>query len=602
LDQSPRYPPISDYAFIGDCHGTALVSRWGSIDWCCMPRMDSESCFGRLLDWDDGGYCSLTPRGVAESGRRYLENTLVLETTWVTDKGRARTLDFFAMRYGGAQRPHRQLIRIVEGLEGNVEFDLEVVVRFDYGELRPWTRHIDDNTYTTMGSNDGLLIWSDAGLQLVGRHDLASSFSVARGDAVHVSLQFSWPEHLDRESTNMPRPGPCDERLHETVAWWETWSKKVTIDNSYRPAAVRSAVVLKGLVYAPTGAIIAAPTTSLPEAPGGERNWDYRYSWVRDSVFTVTSLNELGGHGEADGFRRFIERSAAGSAADLQIMYRVDGSRRLTELTLDHLDGYRGARPVRIGNLAADQLQLDIYGELLELAWRWSQRGRQPDEDYWRFLSELVDAAATRWVEPDRGIWEVRGEPQHFVHSKVMCWVALDRGIWLAEGLGLDAPLESWKRARDEIKDAIETHGYDNERGVYVRAFGAADLDAALLLLPSVGFIAYDDERMIRTVNAIRAELDEGGLLVRYRGRDGLHGTEGVFMACSFWLVECLARAGFLDDAREVFNRASATANELGLFPEEYDVRRGEMAGNFPQGLTHLAHIGALEALASVGA
>jgi GH15 family glucan-1,4-alpha-glucosidase len=599
-ERSHRYPPIADYALIGDCHGTALVSRSGSIDWCCMPRMDSESCFGRILDWDSGGYCSISPHSSYEVARRYLENTLVLETTWTTAEGSARMLDFFAMRPGGAQRPHRQLVRMIEGLEGEVELDLDLIVRFDYGELRPWMRHINQDTYAAVGSNDGLLIWSDAGLERMGRHDLTASFVVRPDDKVHLSLQFSWPENLDRDSSSMPVPGPCEERLHETIAWWEAWSKKVTTADQYRPAAVRSAIVLKTLMYAPTGAIVAAPTTSLPEAPGGERNWDYRFSWVRDSVFTVTALSDLGCEGEADRFRRFIERSSAGSAADLQIMYRVDGSRRLTELTLDHLEGYRGARPVRIGNHAAQQVQLDVYGELMELAWLWSERGRYPDADYWRFLSELVDAAATRWMETDRGLWEVRGEPQHFVHSKVMCWVALDRGIRLAERLGLEAPLEEWKTTRKEMRNSIENNGYDDVRGVYVRAYGRRELDAALLLLPSVGFIAYDDERMVRTMQAIRAELSEGGLLVRYRAADGLHGREGIFLACSFWLVECLARAGFPNDARAVFDRARSTANDLGLFAEEFDVGHAEMAGNFPQGLTHLAHIGALEALAEL--
>jgi GH15 family glucan-1,4-alpha-glucosidase len=486
-------------------------------------------------------------------------------------------------------------------VDGEVELDLDLVVRFDYGELKPWMRQVNEDTYAAVGSNDGLLIWSDAGLERMGRHDLTASFVVRPDDNVNLSLQFSWPEHLDRDSSSMPVPGPCEARLHETIAWWDAWSKKVTTTDEYRPAAVRSAIVLKTLMYAPTGAIVAAPTTSLPEAPGGERNWDYRFSWVRDSVFTVTALSGLGCDGEADRFRRFIERSAAGSAADLQIMYGVDGSRRLTEVTLDHLEGFRRARPVRIGNHAAKQLQLDVYGELMELAWLWSQRGRHPDVDYWRFLSELVDAAATRWMEKDRGLWEVRGEPQHFVHSKVMCWVALDRGIRLAERLGLDAPLEEWKTARKEMRNSIEENGYDEVRGVYVRAYGTTDLDAALLLLPSVGFIAYNDERMVRTMQAIRAELDEDGLLVRYRAADGLHGREGIFLACSFWLVECLARGGFPDDARAVFERASATGNDLGLFAEEYDVRHAEMAGNFPQGLTHLAHIGALEALAELG-
>jgi GH15 family glucan-1,4-alpha-glucosidase len=592
-----RYPPIDEYGLIGDCHGTALVSRWGSIDWCCVPRFDSDSCFSRLLDWDGGGYCSIAPVGRCEASRRYLEDTLVLETTFRTEDGVARLVDCFAMRAGGRQRPHRQLLRIVEGVEGHVEMRLMVVVRFDYGELRPWTRPIDDGRFVTVGSNDGLVIWSDTGLAAAGNHDIAATFSVDPGERRRLSLQFDWPENLDRGSQSIPSPGECDARLEETIDWWKKWAGRGRLDGGDATSAIRSAIVLKALNYAPTGAIIAAPTTSLPESPGGERNWDYRYSWVRDSTFTVTSLATLGFRAEADGFRRFIERSAAGSAEDLQIMYRVDGSRRITELILEDLEGYRGARPVRVGNQAATQTQLDVYGELLELAWRWQQRGHSPDEYYWRFLRELVEAAGRRWIEPDHGFWEVRGEPLHFVHSKVMCWVALDRGIRLAHEYDVEAPLAQWKSARDEISIAIDERGYDPDRGVFVRAFGSRDMDASLLLLPGMGFIEYDDPRMVRTVDAIRDELDVDGLVLRYRSEDGLHGDEGTFLACTFWLVECLARGGRKQQAQEVFDRASSTANDLGLFAEEYLIEAGEMAGNFPQGLTHLSHISALAAL-----
>jgi GH15 family glucan-1,4-alpha-glucosidase len=320
---------------------------------------------------------------------------------------------------------------------------------------------------------------------------------------------------------------------------------------------------------------------------------------VRDSSFAVRSLAELGYDAEADGFRRFIERSAAGSADELQTAYGVGGERRLTELRLKSLEGYRGARPVRIGNAAIAQVQLDIYGELLDLAWRWHGRGRSPDDDYWRFLVDLVDAAAERWQEPDRGLWEVRGRPQHFVHSKVMCWAALDRGIGLARECSRRAPVRRWGKVRDEIRRTIESRGYDRRRGVFVRSFGSTGLDGALLLLPIVGFVPWDDERFVRTVDAIRQELDEGGLLVRYRRADGLPGREGAFLACSFWLAECLARQGRSAEAREVFDRAASTANDLGLFSEEYDPGRGGMLGNFPQGLTHLSHIAAAVALAA---
>jgi GH15 family glucan-1,4-alpha-glucosidase len=593
-----RYPSIGDYGFIGDCHCTALVSRSGSIDWCCMPRFDSDSCFGRLLGWDDAGYCSIGPLADARSKRRYIGDSLVLETTFAVDGGSFRVIDLFAMHAGGRELPHRQLIRIIEGIEGPVDVRLEIVPRFDYGQLRPWMRYVEEDVYTAIGSNDGLLIWSDLDLRRMNEHDLEAEVSVTPGRRWRLSIQFAPPERLDVYPRHVPTPEECDERLQETLSWWEKWAARIHLDGSGRSGARRSAIVLKGLAYAPTGAIVAAATTSLPEAPGGERNWDYRYSWVRDSVFTVSSLNELGATMEADFFRRFIERSAAGNADDLQIMYRVDGDRRLPEFELPHLEGYRGARPVRIGNRAADQVQHDVYGELLELAWRWHERGRTPREDYWRFLSHLVDAAATRWTEPDRGIWEVRGDPQHFVHSKVMCWVALDRGLRLAEATGLDAPSSQWAEQRDAIRAAVETRGYDDGRGVFQRAFDGGEVDASLLLLPAVGFVDYTDPRMVRTVAAVRAELEEGGLIARYRTPDGLAGNEGVFLACTFWLAECLAYQGRQDEALEVFERAASTANDLGLFAEEYLIQSREMTGNFPQGLTHLAHIEALVALA----
>jgi GH15 family glucan-1,4-alpha-glucosidase len=341
--------------------------------------------------------------------------------------------------------------------------------------------------------------------------------------------------------------------------------------------------------------VAAAPTTSLPEVPGGGMNWDYRYAWIRDSFFSVRSLAEVGFEAEADRFRRFIERSAAGSAESLQLMYGLGGERRLTEEKLDYLEGYRGARPVRVGNAAAGQLQLDMYGELLELSWRWHRRGNSPDDDYWRFLLELVDAAAERWSEPDQGIWEMRGDPQHFVHSKVMCWASLDKGLRLAEECMRKAPERRWKKARGEIREAVEDEGYDEDRGVFTQTFGGKDLDAALLLLPRMAFIDYSDGRMLRTTDAIREDLDDDGLLKRYRSEDT---REGAFLACSFWLAECLAHQGRTEDAGAVFDRTLATANDLDLYSEEYDTEARELLGNFPQGLTHLSHISAAVALA----
>ena len=565
-----------------------------------MPRFDSPSIFARLLDWEKGGHCSITPTGGFTTSRRYLNRSLVLETTVHTASGRARLFDFFAMRPGGRSRPLRQLVRIVEGLEGRVDFRLVVQPRFDYGALKPWIRFETEGLFAAIGGETALLVWSDVELARSGLHDIEGTVALCKGDRARLSLQFVLPELLDGEPPSQPTAARIDSRLEETIEWWRTWAGQCRVSDTHTEQALRSALVLKGLTYAPTGAIIAAPTTSLPEAPGGERNWDYRYSWIRDSAFTLRSLHELGFVKEADGFARFVERSAAGSAEQLQIMYGIGGQHRLTELLLD-LDGYRGARPVRIGNAAYSQRQHDVYGVLLEVAAKRRLRGDANGpvgEDHWRFLVELVERAAVVWKEPDRGIWEVRSKPLHFVQSKVMCWVALDRGIDLAERSGMPADLDSWKAERARIRAAVESEGYDSERGLFVRSFGSQELDAALLLLPEFGFVDWRDERMVRTVDAIRSELMLDGLLLRYRAADGLEGAEGRFLCCSFWLVECLARQGRVAEAGELFERVLQGANDLGLFSEEVAAGTEEMLGNFPQGLSHLAHIQAALALA----
>ena len=595
------YPAIGDYGYIADCHSAALVSSSGSIDWCCMPRLDSRSCFGRILGWQTGGYCKLAPSSAFSVSRRYLENTLVLETTFQSQSGRARLLDCFTMRKGGEHDPHRQILRIVEGVTGRVTFGLEVVARFDYGAVKPWIRKVTDGHYIAIGGSDGLFISGDLPLEMKHRHDLIGTCTIEEGQRLRLSILWRRPEDLAEALVQPPEVKELDRRLEETIDWWHSWAERGKIRGPYGEYLHRSAIVLKGLTNAPTGAIAAAATTSLPEAPGGSRNWDYRYSWIRDSCFTVRSLAELGYIKEADGFRRFIERSAAGSAEQLQILYGIGGERRLSELKIDDLEGFRGAKPVRVGNAARDQVQLDVYGELLDLSWRWHSLGYSPDDDYWEFLVELVDQAFCCWREADRGIWEMRGKPRHFVQSKVMCWAALDRGIKLAEDLERKAPVAAWREARDEVRRAVEEKGYHPQRGAFVQAFDHPVMDASLLLLPTVGFIAYDDDRMVRTVELIQRELGEDGLIRRYPvGDDGMAGKEGVFLACSFWLVECLARQGRLDEAHNVFQRALATGNDLLLFSEEYDTQAGEMLGNFPQGLTHLSLITAAAALAEM--
>jgi GH15 family glucan-1,4-alpha-glucosidase len=598
----PSYPPISDYAFISDCHSMALVSSSGSIDWCCMPRVDAASIFGRLLDWEKGGHCSVAPSdAVATSFQAYIEETLVLETTFRTEGGEARLIDCFAMHTGGRTQPHLQLIRILEGVRGRVDFRIEVVPRFDYGEVKPWIRRHSARVYSAIGGNDGILVASDATLEPDhAAHQLCGMATIRAEERIRLSVSFVRPEDLEYQIPDVADAGELDSRLEETLRWWRRWTKQINIEGSHRAGVVRSAIVLKGLTFAPTGAMAAAATTSLPEVLGGERNWDYRYSWIRDSALSVRSLTTIGAYDEADGFRRFIQRSAAGSAHDLQIMYGLGGERRLTEIILDKLDGYRHSRPVRIGNGASQQLQLDAYGTLLDLSWRWHRRGHSPDDDYWRFILELVEVAAERWSEPDRGIWEIRGEPQHFVHSKVMCWAALDRGIGLAVECLRKAPIRRWKRVRKQIRDAILSHGVDKSRGIFVQSFDSRRLDASLLMVPMVDFVDFDDPLMIATAEAIRADLRQEGLILRYRVEqtdDGLSGEEGTFLACSFWLAEVLTRQGRLDEAREVFDRACSTASELGLFAEEYDSRNEIMLGNFPQALTHLSHIAAAVAL-----
>ena len=587
------YLPIADYALIGDCHSAALVARDGSIDWCCLPRFDADPCFARLLDRHHGGHFSITPKDRCETRREYVGESMVLQTTFEGDAGSVRLTDFFSMREGGRKRPRRELMRVVEGMRGRLDVAIEFVPRFDFGDVKPWIYAVGDGSHCVVGSNTGLMLSGDAPMRLAGEHGLRAEVEVREGDRLVLAMQYVAPEEFTGPAIQPPSRDELAGRQDETLAWWRSWSSKITWRGAFRERVVRSALTLKSLTYAPTGAIVAAPTTSLPEHAGGERNWDYRYSWIRDSVFTAHALSDLGCIGEAEAFRSFIERSSAGNCEQLQVLVGIDGKRRLTEIELDHLEGWRGSRPVRIGNAAEKQYQADMYGLLLELASRWSARGNRIDEHYWSFLVQIVDTAIDKWQLPDRGIWEVRGEPRHFVHSKVMCWAAVDHGVELARKFGLEAPLQRWRAARDAIRAAIEKDGVDPARGNFVASFGSRDLDAALLLLPGVGFVAHDDPRMIATVAAIRTELASDGLILRYTAADGLAGQEGSFVACTFWLAECLARQGRDAEARALFEHASGCANDLGLFSEEFDSRRGELLGNFPQGLTHLAHISA---------
>jgi GH15 family glucan-1,4-alpha-glucosidase len=591
---------IGDYAVIGDCHTAALVSRTGAIDWCCLPRFDSGSAFATLLD-PDAGACRVSVDGGGAVARDYVGGTLVLETTLEGPGGAARLLD--CMPLADPLDPaaeHRMLLRVVEGVRGSLDVRFDVVPRFDYGEVTPWIRHHGRGVYSAIGGDDALVCSCDGGLEPDGDSGLRASATVRAGERVRLMLAFRRPHQLDAEEVRVPEPEELDRALDDTIRAWREWSDQSHVDCADADGVRRSALVLKALTYRPTGALVAAATTSLPESlvKDSGRTWDYRYAWIRDAVLATRCLTQLGHDDEAAGFRRFIERSAAGSADDLLVCYGVGGERRIGEQVLDGLAGFTGIGPVRIGNDAAAQLQLDAYGHLLEQSWRWCQLGHSPDDDYWRFLLDLADAAAERWREPDRGIWEWRGKPRHFVHSKVMCWVALDRGLSLAEQCLRKAPERRWRRARDEIREAVLSDGYDSRRETFRQAFGSRDHDAALLRLPSYGFIAYDDPRMLGTVAAVRSALNVDGLLRRYDADDGLP-EEGAFLACSFWLAECLAGQDRVEEARAVFERTLAAGNDLGLFSEESAPSDGALLGNFPQALTHLAHIQAALALAS---
>jgi GH15 family glucan-1,4-alpha-glucosidase len=590
---SDPYPPIGDYALLADCHSSALVSRTASVDWACLRRFDAPSVFGRLLDWERGGHFTLAPVGAGDWQRRYLDDSLVLETTATTPTGTVRIRDAFAMHRGGQRDPRNQLLRVVECTSGTVEVAVCIEPRFDYGELRPWLRRAGA-AYTAVGSDSALVISSDVRLDVdVERIQLIGRLSLAEGERAGFSVAAQVPHKLDARPLDAET---IQQRLDETLDWWRRWSSATTVNGRYTAQVRRSVTVLKGLTCAPTGAIVAAPTTSLPEEVGGERNWDYRYSWVRDSTLALAALS-LAGHADvARGFRGFLMRSCAGSAEDLQIMYGVYGTRHLPEFTLD-LAGYRGSTPVHVGNGAASQRQLDVYGHILDAAHLWRESFDEIDATEWRFLRQLVDQAARVWREPDHGLWEIRDAPRHFTMSKVMLWVALDRGIRMVQRDhedDIESDIDWWCRVRDEIRHAVETEGVDQRRGCFVQSFGSNELDASLLMMPMVGFVPVNDPRMIATVDAIQADLGTPphGFIRRYRpehSSDGLRGSEATFLMCSFWLVDVLAMQGRQTEATALFEALLGVANDLGLYAEEYDPATGELLGNFPQAFTHMA-------------
>jgi GH15 family glucan-1,4-alpha-glucosidase len=587
------YPPISSYALIGDSHSSGLVSREGSVDWACFRRLDAPSTFARILDWDRGGFCSLASLGAEPDGRAYVSNTMILESWFRVGDARGKTVDFFAVsdasQAGEAERvhPYHQLIRIAEGVVGTTEWEFACRPCFEYGITRPRVTLVGERVALLVGGPEALVVASSVPLA-AEEGSVRASFRLYKGERAWFALtghrsQDARAEALDDEE--------IDRRFARTREFWREWVGECSYKGPYRDQVIRSAITLKALTNAPTGAIVAAPTTSLPEEVGGVRNWDYRYCWLRDSAFTLYVLQLLGFSSEAEAFIDWLTTTTAGRAEDLQVLYGIEGERLVPEVQLDHLQGYRGSRPVRIGNAAARQFQLDAYGEVLDTAHLWRRAGGHIAPDVWSFLRECVRCIRERWRDPDEGIWEVRGGRRHFVHSKAMCWVGIDRAIKMAQALGESEPLDEWRGLRDEIRGDVLERGFDRELGTFVQAYGSRSLDASAMLLPLVGFIRADDPRMISTVATIQERLTTDGLVHRYLAEDGLPGEEGAFAICSFWLVDNLALQGRADEAQALFERVCSLANDVGLLAEQIDPRTREQLGNFPQAFTHVALI-----------
>jgi alpha,alpha-trehalase len=590
--------PIADYGLLADCNAAALVDRAGSIDWLCLPRYDSDAVFARLLD-PDAGHWSIRPAGEFSAERRYVPGTLVIETTLTTDSGSVRLRD--AMAFAPGQRGHdlgydvpHELLRGLEGLSGEVQLEMELAPRPEYGLVRPLFRQ-EDGGARTFGATR-LAIKTGVPAQ-VEEATMRASFTLREGERVGFSARWA-----PVESREAPEPTPADEviaRIEDTEEAWRSWEADHDIYQGPNRELVRlSSRVLKGLTYRPTGAIVAAPTTSLPETVGGERNWDYRFAWIRDSSLTLEALYIGACSDEVDEFVSFMTSAAGGRAGEgsLQIMYGIGGEHDLAERELRHLRGWRESRPVRVGNGAWDQVQLDVYGELLNAAYIYHERLGELHPEIQAFVSDLADTAARRWSESDSGMWEMRGESRHHLSSKVLCWTALDRAVKLAPRLGEFARMDEWEAARDEIRAAILERGWSERRGAYAQSFDSDELDAAALLMPILGFLPATDERMKATIDAIADDLTEDGLVLRYRNQeglnaDGLAGEEGTFVICSFWLVSALAKAGELERAERLFEQLTGYANDLGLLAEEIDTANGEQLGNFPQAFSHIGLI-----------
>lgn len=590
------HPPIEDYALIGDMQTAALVSREGAIDWLCLPRFDSDAVFAAMLGDKLNGQWRLNP--TAEEGpraragrveRHYQKDTLILQTQWTTVGGTVRVIDFMPPRSDSSP----VLVRIVEGVAGAVEMECVLRLRFGYGRIVPWVRRMDQAVWAVAGPDS---VWIRTPVKLIG-HGLAhrASFVVRAGE--RVPFVMTWmPSHLEHP----PPVIDADEALAQTSDFWADWVSRCSYQGKYRDAVVRSLITIKALTYEPTGGIVAAPTTSLPEDLGGVRNWDYRYCWLRDATIALEALLRTGYVDEAAAWRHWLGRAVAGSAADVQIMYGVAGERRLSEWTADWLPGYEGSAPVRIGNDAVCQVQLDVYGEIVDAIMLGRQAGLSFDKHTASLIDKLLAYLEEHWMEPDEGIWEVRGGPRHFVHSKVMVWVAFDRRIKMAD-TGLMATAEStlsrWRKVRDAIHDQVCEKGYDPSRGTFTQYYGSTTIDAAVLQMAEVGFLPPGDARVVSTIHTIRRELTRDGLVLRYShpggasagiSVDGLPGSEGAFLACSFWLVNALHMIGEEDAAAAMFERLLTLRSDVGLLSEEYDPRYHRQVGNSPQAFSHV--------------
>jgi GH15 family glucan-1,4-alpha-glucosidase len=574
---------IEDYGLIGDLQSGGLVGRSGSIDWLCFPRFDSGACFAALLGTEESGRWLIAPHAEVSAVRqRYRGDTLILETEFETDRGALRLIDFMPPR-GTAP----DVVRIVEGVRGRVPCWMELIIRFDYGSIVPWVQRIDPDTRIAIGGPDALCFRT--AVESRGENlTTVAEFTVSEGERIPFVITW-FPSHLDPPEAIDP-----EQALRDTETFWIEWSSRCAYDGEWRDAVLRSLIVLKALTYLPTGGIVAAPTTSLPEQIGGVRNWDYRYCWLRDATFTLNSLLTAGYTEEASAWRSWLLRAIAGDPADLQIMYGAAGERRLPELELDWLEGYENSRPVRIGNAACKQFQLDVYGEVMDAAYVSVKNQLPPSAAAWAVLRKLMQYVEFEWDSRDEGIWEVRGPRRHFTHSKVMAWVAADRAVRFVEEFGREGPLDRWRRLRDEIHAQVCEKGYDPERGAFVQSYGSKLLDAAVLMIPLVGFLPADDERVVNTVETIQRELVEDGFVRRYEESedaaevDGLPPGEGAFLPCTFWLAQNLALQGRTDEARGIFERMLEIRNDLGLLAEEYDPRLGRMLGNFPQAFSHV--------------